>query len=75
MANPVPTELVPTIKAKAAPAPKSSAQRADPQTNGEMPINEAIRLDAYLKWENAGRPAGDGVAFWLEAERELIASR
>jgi hypothetical protein len=32
---------------------------------------EAVRLRAYQKWEAAGRPAGDGVMFWLEAEREL----
>ncbi len=30
-----------------------------------------IRLRAYYKWEAAGRPAGDGVAFWLEAEQDL----
>jgi hypothetical protein len=30
-----------------------------------------IRRLAYLKWEAAGRPPGDGVPFWLEAEREL----
>lgn len=30
-----------------------------------------IRLRAYLKWEAAGKPCGDGVSFWLEAEKEL----
>ena len=35
-----------------------------------MTENE-IRLCAYRKWVAAGRPIGDGVAFWLEAEREL----
>lgn len=34
---------------------------------------QAIRELAYAKWEAAGRPAGDGVQFWLEAERELRA--
>jgi hypothetical protein len=34
---------------------------------------EDIRLRAYLKWEAAGRPKGDGVLFWLEAEKELQA--
>ncbi len=33
---------------------------------------EVIRERAYEKWEKAGRPAGDGVRFWLEAERELL---
>jgi hypothetical protein len=36
---------------------------------------DAIRLRAYQKWEAAGKPAGDGVGFWLEAERELSRSR
>jgi hypothetical protein len=36
---------------------------------------EAIRLLAYRKWEAAGRPAGDGINFWLEAERELLPAR
>jgi hypothetical protein len=35
----------------------------------------AIRELAYLKWEAAGFPAGDGIDFWLEAERELKANR
>jgi hypothetical protein len=30
-----------------------------------------IRLCAYRKWETARRPCGDGVQFWLEAEREM----
>lgn len=34
---------------------------------------EATRLLAHSKWETAGCPAGDGLAFWLEAERELLA--
>lgn len=37
-----------------------------------MPVPpEVIRQRAYEKWENAGRPDGDGLRFWLEAEREL----
>jgi Protein of unknown function (DUF2934) len=32
---------------------------------------EAIRSCAYGKWENAGKPTGDGIRFWLEAEQEL----
>jgi carbon storage regulator len=30
-----------------------------------------IRRCAYRKWDAAGKPRGDGVNFWLEAEREL----
>lgn len=33
---------------------------------------EQVRLLAYLKWEAAGCPFGDGIGFWLEAEEELI---
>ena len=32
---------------------------------------EQIRHLAYRKWEAAGRPEGDGVHFWLQAEQEL----
>jgi hypothetical protein len=31
-----------------------------------------IRELAYSKWESAGRPAGDCVRFWLEAEQEML---
>jgi hypothetical protein len=37
-----------------------------------LPSLEAIRVRAYECWEAAGRPEGDGVRFWLEAERELL---
>lgn len=33
---------------------------------------EQVRLLAYLKWEAAGCPSGDGIGFWLEAEEELV---
>jgi hypothetical protein len=39
--------------------------------NGIVVPEDAIRLSAYFKWVVAGRPAGDGVNFWLDAEREL----
>jgi len=32
---------------------------------------DSIRLYAYQKWEIAGKPGGDGIPFWLEAENEL----
>ena len=31
-----------------------------------------IRLWAYRKWERAGKPTGDGIQFWLQAEQELV---
>jgi len=36
---------------------------------------EAIRTLAHHQWEAAGCPAGDGVNFWLEAERKVNAER
>lgn len=36
---------------------------------------EAIRVLAHRKWEAAGCPAGDGLDFWLEAERQVNAER
>jgi hypothetical protein len=38
----------------------------------EQDALEHIRRDAYLKWEAAGQPAGDGISFWLAAEREFL---
>jgi hypothetical protein len=32
----------------------------------------AIWPRAYQKWEAAGNPAGDGVRFWWDAEREVL---
>jgi hypothetical protein len=39
--------------------------------HGGVSLEEATRVRAYQKWEQAGRPEGDGVPFWLEAESEL----
>ncbi len=40
--------------------------------HGRLAWYEDIRLCAYQKWEAAGRPTGDGIQFWLEAEQELV---
>lgn len=32
---------------------------------------DSIREKAYLLWEAAGSPPGDGVEFWVQAEKEL----
>ena len=44
----------------------------DNEHNGKVVSDEDIRTCAYHKWEAAGRPGGDGVQFWLEAEQELL---
>jgi hypothetical protein len=33
---------------------------------------DLVRARAYRKWELAGKPQGDGIRFWLEAEQELL---
>jgi hypothetical protein len=55
------------------PEPDISAsnQRPEEATHEETRPEETIRIRAYEMWEKAGRPDGDGVYFWLEAEREL----
>lgn len=60
------------------PAPAMTATRAtQPKTMPYQitPTQEEIQVRAYQKWEAAGRPAGDGLKFWLEAERELKAGK
>ena len=51
------------------PAPPIEPVNAE--RNGKPTVND-IRMRAYEKWEAAGRPAGDGVQFWLQAETELL---
>jgi hypothetical protein len=49
-----------------------SASLVRPRESSRKPAGvEDIRLLAYRKWEQAGRPPGDGVEFWLAAEAEL----
>jgi len=49
----------------------ASASNDHTQTSKSV-SEEAVGLRAYLKWEAAGRPDGDGFRFWLEAEREVL---
>ncbi|VTT98644.1 : DUF2934 [Gemmataceae bacterium] len=54
-----------------------SGEKADEDRLGAnigVPLEEAIRVRAYQNWDRAGRPEGDGVSFWLEAEAELTRS-
>jgi len=51
---------------------KAAVASGDNDHNGKLVSEEDIRLCAYQKWESAGKPAGDGVQFWLEAEQELV---
>jgi hypothetical protein len=59
----IPSKVKAAFVSEPAPTPKVE-ERA-------TPAEETIRLNAYLRWDAAGRPGGDGVKFWLEAEQEL----
>jgi len=50
---------------------KVNLSSVKPKPNGHLLSQDAIRLRANFKWKVAGEPNGDGVRFWLEAEREL----
>jgi DUF2934 family protein len=62
-----PASAKPTIKLKSAVA----SGPGDQTQVGRSVSEEAIRLRAHKKWEAAGKPNGDSLRFWLEAEREL----
>ena len=65
---PNPVSAAPATKWKEAIPP-----RPDGQLKREKSVSEeAIRVRAYQIWEAAGKPAGDGVRFLLEAEQELL---
>jgi hypothetical protein len=51
---------------------KAAVASSDNDHNGKLVSAEDIRLCAYQKWEAAGKPSGNGVQFWLEAEHELV---
>ena len=59
------TVTLPTKKVK---APDTQQQSSTPPAV----CCEKIRELAYIKWEAAGGPCGDGVEFWLVAEAELL---
>lgn len=71
LTTPAATELATTTKRKAAADVAVRRQKANTPSDGKVPTDEAIRLDTYLKWIAAGKPAGDGISFWLEAEQDL----
>jgi hypothetical protein len=74
LATDVPAKKVISSKAVEAVAPVSETPVSN--VNGAQvcttPPEEAVRIGAYFRWDAAGRPGGDGVRFWLEAEQELI---
>ena len=51
--------------------PRTAVAPGDKGHDARPVSADDIRLRAYRKWEGAGKPAGDGVQFWLEAEQEF----
>lgn len=49
-----------------------TASSGDKDHKAQSVSVEDIRLCAYRKWESAGKPTGDGIQFWLEAEQQLV---
>jgi hypothetical protein len=45
---------------------------ANPARNARELTLNAIHERAYRKWQAAGRPEGNCLSFWLEAEQELL---
>ena len=64
-ASPAHSTLTPATEQKTAPGSVSRVLTLKGKVS-----EDTVRLSAYQKWENAGRPSGDGVKFWLEAEQE-----
>jgi hypothetical protein len=60
-----------SAKPTSVPQPAVAPAAGSPVQKGRQVSEEAIRLQAYLKWEGAGKPTGQEVRFWLEAEQEL----
>jgi hypothetical protein len=75
--NPTPPTTRPAAPRTTSPADAADRVRANTaKTPGRAaPSDEQIRARAYSLWEEAGRPSGDGVQFWLAAERELCTPR
>jgi ribosome-associated translation inhibitor RaiA len=65
-------DIVNFVPAPAHGVIEAAEKATSPPIPPRLPSETAIRELAYARWEAAGRPEGDGVYFWLEAERELI---
>lgn len=83
-------EVAAATETIAASTSSATALKADPNHEAECPgqtqchpgqersaddFNMAVRELAYYKWEAAGFPEGDGLDFWLKAEREIRAAQ
>lgn len=65
----------PATPAPPRPTAAATTLPAAPGNKDRSPRSVAaddVRLCAYCKWERAGKPTGDGIQFWLQAEQELV---
>lgn len=56
---------------KAPAPPADNSHQALLTKFGKKILNEKIEKLAYYKWEAAGRPEGQDMRFWEEAEKEI----
>lgn len=68
------TQSAPATRASESKAAKGIAAAALASDVRSVTL-DAIRLRAHQKWEAAGKPEGDCLKFWLDAEQELLASK
>lgn len=68
------TQSAPATRASESKAAKGIAAAASASEDRSVTL-DAIRLRAHQKWEAAGKPEGDCLKFWLEAERKLLESK
>jgi hypothetical protein len=73
--NPTPPSTRPAAPRSTSPADAADRTRLNATKAPGRPSDDQIRARAYFLWEQAGRPGGDGLQFWLEAERELSLPR
>jgi len=65
----------PMERTGARPTPPRMRRDSSAMPAGDGSVSESeVRDLAYRKWEEAGCPDGDGLAFWLAAESELRSS-
>jgi len=50
------------------PFPSAVTSEGTQQDQADM---DSIRLAAYYRWENAGKPEGKCLKFWIESENDL----
>ncbi len=69
----VPAMVIEGVVLLTAQLPPDPASRTSQQLLDRY--EEAIRDLAYRLWEKAGRPSGDGLDFWVEAENTILPAR